>query len=736
MRALIPLLVGTALVISLACQHESTSAPADQKLTGSTTSDSRLFTEASVSSAPQKRALVVAVGSYPNPAEYGYPVLQGPKNDVELIRTALRSQNFDDDDIVVLRDDAADREGILEALDDAVEATSPGDVFVLHYAGHGDQITDDDGDELDGYDEVLVPYGAPGNAFFKTQPEVEAYTGEDHIRDDELHEYLVRLRQRAGADGNVVFWLDSCHSGTGARGPGDGPQPRGDGVPIGPPAETWQASSDEEGGVFEGDAEQPQARSSDDSLAPFVVISGSRQGELNYETEDDNGQVVGSLSFTLSQALSTVKPGDTYDILFDEVVRLMDEKAPHQSPQIEGDIYTEVFSGQAVAQQPYYDVERLQDDGTAVLAGGTLTGLFKGSVVAFYPRQTTSVTSAEDDPLATGTVIASDWTSALVELEPEGTNESDLLESRAFVTKWAYGDMVIEVQLGKGLEAAIREELQPVLKETPVVQLVEQGGDVIIEHTVSTSYEGSLPDEQSVFIVSAIDSLPLAPPVSAGSSGLDIQVVERLKDVARNQYLNKIDTPRGASSDIDLRLEVIPATHYLDGFGRIEESDTTEQDKKRGGTWEFQPDEDGSDGYDGYLLRVHNVGEKPAYVTVLDLLPNSKATQILPLDGYVSREETYIPAGETRLFRGLPLTVEPIYGKETLKLIATSEPVDLRPILDTAGRSRSGAATRGNMGPLEQLVAELHSGTRSGPPAMPRGAFSTHSVSFHVAPRE
>jgi hypothetical protein len=727
--------VCAAVVVSLACQQESASAPADAEVVSSAASESPLFAEASASSAPQKRALVVAIGSYPKPAVYGYATLQGPKNDIGLMRTAFRSQDFDD--IVVLQDEEATREGILEALNAAVKTTNPGDVFVLHYAGHGDQITDDNGDEIDGYDEVLVPYGAPGNAFFKTKQERGAYTGTDHIRDDELHGYLLRLRQRAGADGNVVFWLDSCHSGTGARGPGDGPQPRGGRNPIGPPAETRRASSDQEDGVFETVDEQAQARGDGDSLAPFVVISGSRQGELNYETEDENGQVVGSLSFTLSQALSTAKPGDTYDMLFDEVARLMDEKAPHQSPQIEGDIFTEVFSGRAVAQRPYYDVERVQEEGTIVIAGGTLTGLFEGSGVALYPRQTTTTAGADGEPLATGTVTNSDWTAAIVELDSVGAEEDDLLESRAFVTEQAYGDMVIEVQLGEDLETGVRDALRPSLEDTPVVQLVEQGGDFILEHTVSTSYKGSLPDARPVFVVSAIDSLPVAPPVSAGSPGLDIQVIERLKDVARNQYLKRIDTPREAASEIDLRLEMIPATHHVDEFGRVDTSYTNKYaGQPPGGTWEFRPDEDRRDGVDGYLIRVRNVGEKPAYATVLDLLPNSRATQILPLDGFVSREETYIAPDDTVLFRGLPLAVEPIYGKETLKLIATREPIDLRPILNRVAQARSKSGERKSRGPFQQLFAEVHSGTKRGPVGAPRGAFSTHSVSFHVVPRE
>lgn len=63
-------------------------------------------------------------------------------------------------------------------------------------AGHGGQTKDLDGDEDDGYDEVIYPVD---------------FRQVGHITDDEMHRILVRPLQ-AGVRLTAIF--DSCHSGT------------------------------------------------------------------------------------------------------------------------------------------------------------------------------------------------------------------------------------------------------------------------------------------------------------------------------------------------------------------------------------------------------------------------------------------------------------------------------------------------------------------------------------------
>ena len=169
------------------------------------------------SDGPDALALIIAISDYGAPPEgmknaRGQDVLAyrplNAGNDVPLIMRGLQQHGFGKENIQVLADSAADRGGILRALSALEAAAGPGDVVVLHYSGHGHQLTDDDGpqDELDGYDEVLVPYGAPAEL-------VEGYTGEYHIRDDRVGEYIQALREMVGPRGNVTVFLDACYSG-------------------------------------------------------------------------------------------------------------------------------------------------------------------------------------------------------------------------------------------------------------------------------------------------------------------------------------------------------------------------------------------------------------------------------------------------------------------------------------------------------------------------------------------
>lgn len=85
---------------------------------------------------------------------------------------------------------------ILRALEWLVSGARPNDALFLHYSGHGGQVEDQDGDEEDGYDEVIYPVD---------------YETAGHIVDDQLHHVVVKPLQ-AGVRLTAIF--DSCHSGS------------------------------------------------------------------------------------------------------------------------------------------------------------------------------------------------------------------------------------------------------------------------------------------------------------------------------------------------------------------------------------------------------------------------------------------------------------------------------------------------------------------------------------------
>ena len=215
--------------------------------------------------AQSKIALIVAIGNYePNG---GWSSISS-QNDVPLIKAALIKQGFLDKDILVISDAAATKDGIMNAIKTHLIGKSTKDgIAVFHYSGHGQQIMDDNGDEIDGYDEALVSY----NAKVRYQPGV--YTGQNHIRDEELGAQMDILRTKLGKKGNVMVILDACHSGKGTRGGG---KHRGTDKPLESDgyAETVKDKKADNNGV----SANPH---SSDKMASMVGFFGASPHELN-----------------------------------------------------------------------------------------------------------------------------------------------------------------------------------------------------------------------------------------------------------------------------------------------------------------------------------------------------------------------------------------------------------------------------------------------------------------------
>ena len=104
--------------------------------------------------AQTKHALIVAIGNYPEPRKNRWPEINSV-NDVPLIKNALiSSQQFNENNIRLLVDSQATKKGIVDALDNLVASVNKGDIVVVHFSSHGQQIEDDNNDEIDGLDEV------------------------------------------------------------------------------------------------------------------------------------------------------------------------------------------------------------------------------------------------------------------------------------------------------------------------------------------------------------------------------------------------------------------------------------------------------------------------------------------------------------------------------------------------------------------------------------------------------
>ncbi|KAL2404921.1 Metacaspase-1A [Exophiala dermatitidis] len=146
----------------------------------------------------KRKALLIGINYFGQRGQ-----LRGCINDVKNMSTYL-NQNFGyaREDMVILTDDQQNpmsqptKANILRAMHWLVKDARPNDSLFFHYSGHGGQTPDLDGDEEDGYDEVIYPVD------FRTA---------GHIVDDEMHRILVKSLP-AGVRLTAIF--DSCHSGS------------------------------------------------------------------------------------------------------------------------------------------------------------------------------------------------------------------------------------------------------------------------------------------------------------------------------------------------------------------------------------------------------------------------------------------------------------------------------------------------------------------------------------------
>ncbi|MFD1365013.1 caspase family protein [Actinoplanes sichuanensis] len=153
--------------------------------------------------------------------------LFGCHDDADLTGDVLKSRGFE---VTSLRERSASRAGVLEAFEDLITATRPGDAVVVYYSGHGGRATTD------------LP-GVPRELRFLLPTDVAETRTEDFrgILADELSVLLCRLTLRSP---NVTAILDCCYSSRMAR--GDGPRARGWEMdwPVTAVTRRWQEAAD------------------------------------------------------------------------------------------------------------------------------------------------------------------------------------------------------------------------------------------------------------------------------------------------------------------------------------------------------------------------------------------------------------------------------------------------------------------------------------------------------------
>ena len=268
-----------------------------------------------------KRAFLVGISEYTTltqPSDDVWSNIHGV-NDVDLLSKTLKKQDFY---IKRITDKEATAHRIRKELPRFISNCQPGDIVYFHFSCHGQPVEDINGDEDDGWDEALVPVDA--QKFYQKGD----YTGENHIIDDELNEYLRSIRTKVGVKGFVYVVIDACHAGSSYRGDEeeDSVIIRGTNKGFSTSNKQYTPRIDKRGKIkIEKSA----------SMANICILEACRSYQVNSEIRED-GKYYGSLSFYVDKILRATELNR--NISWTEKVALLmnkDSRLLRQNPVIE-----------------------------------------------------------------------------------------------------------------------------------------------------------------------------------------------------------------------------------------------------------------------------------------------------------------------------------------------------------------------------------------------------------------
>ena len=269
-----------------------------------------------LSSFSEKRALLIGVGHYPK--DSGWQEISSA-NDIGLLKEMLFSY-----DLQVLLDKEATHENIKESIISLCNKTHKGDTILIHFSCHGQQmLPQNDKDEIDNLDEALVPYDA-----YSTQTQI--YDGRNHLKDDEMKNYLNSIRKAAGTNGLVLLTIDACFSDSMDKGSKkDKTKYRGGASIFGAnvlSSEKLQYLLDHR------NVEETEMPLKKRGIADILILSACKSFQRNREVII-RGKGYGSLSYAMYYSYKNFGMADLYRWL-DGIYNEMQDIAFTQTPQV------------------------------------------------------------------------------------------------------------------------------------------------------------------------------------------------------------------------------------------------------------------------------------------------------------------------------------------------------------------------------------------------------------------
>ena len=332
--------------------------------------------------AAETRALLVGVSKYQNLDESKH--LWAPKNDVKEIEELLLKRGVKKNEITLIADGISrqnpTRQVVMDALRALTERSKRGDFAIVYFSGHGSYQPDQpEGDprhdEIDGYDEVFLPYDVEPTPLAANSKIIK-----NAIIDDELGEFADAIRAK-GVD--LWFILDSCYSGTGLRASGlfhdKSIEPSDLGIAL---TKTPAGKKDL---VTRG--QSAAASRATGARGHYVFFSASRSNEPSKEVPVPGSVPVKDATwrsaFTHTMTMVMTKtPKLTYRQIVKAVNDIMGEPGSRitQTADLEGDLADRFAFGHDTAPVPVtqWPVTR------GLVEAGVADGIEKGAILAIY----------------------------------------------------------------------------------------------------------------------------------------------------------------------------------------------------------------------------------------------------------------------------------------------------------------------------------------------------------------
>ena len=657
-----------------------------------------------------KHALLVCIGNYPSDGNY---ITLSSLNDLAHLEKALAVQGFADNHIIRVKDEQATLPGIKKSFDDLSNRVKPGDVVMVHFSCHGRQLEADSENKIDGLDECVVPYDAIGflNPKKTNFKEVQA----KYLRGHVLGDMLRAIRAKLGPKGDLCIFLDFCSSGGATRGSN---KVRGVSIPLTNPGFDPAKHKPSDSSLL---LRKTIANASDETLSPFVVISATRPEELDTEANDENGEDIGPLSYSIYKSFINLSPGTTYRSLFAKVQSYITSLVPDQHPILEGNgVDRELFGGDFVPQKPFVEIDSVLTASRLKLKGGKIAGLGEGAILSIYPSGTTDPDKA--NPLTTGKVMMADNLSAYVELDKNLTITQPA-DGWAFIKTPIFSVKQIAVQI-------IGEASKNIAKATMGFSVADSSN---LQKALADLPSAVFSNRPELWITKENDSVCLCVS-SNGYAFYKLKNDALLKDSLRiklTQFAQYtfLSTLTSKEKDVDLEVKLIP---IIDGKA------LTENIAKRmvNGILEIPVGE-------SVAISITNKGKSEAFFNILDLQPDGVINPILPKKdrngnyiGPGGPEDLKILSGQTIIYPPdvYKVKIGPPNGMEVFKVFATCcQPLDMESIATSKAPAKIESGKRGALQSMEQLLKGSYEG------ASARGAGSEGTifdVVFRITPKK